>query len=48
VTHGEDALYEEIAFVAGHYHWPLAEILDLEHATRVRFIRAVGALGLDG
>jgi hypothetical protein len=46
VTHGEDALYQEIAFVGAHYHWPLAEILDLEHATRARFIRAAGDLGL--
>jgi hypothetical protein len=46
VTHGEAALFEELAFVGAHYHWPLGEILDLEHATRARFIRAVGDLGL--
>jgi hypothetical protein len=46
VTYGEGALYDELAFVGAHYHWPLSEILDLEHATRVRFIRAVEHLGL--
>jgi hypothetical protein len=46
VTRGEDVLYQEIAFVAAHYHWSLAEVLDLEHATRARFIRAAGDLGL--
>jgi Family of unknown function (DUF6760) len=45
VTHDEDALYAELAFVGAHYHWSLAEILDLEHATRARFIRAAGELG---
>ena len=46
MTYGEDALYQELAFVGAHYHWSLAEILDLEHATRARFIRAVDDLGL--
>jgi hypothetical protein len=46
VTHDESTLYAELAFVGAHYHWSLAEILDLEHATRTRFIRAVGELGL--
>ena len=34
VTYGEEALWDELAFVGAHYHWSLAEILDLEHATR--------------
>jgi hypothetical protein len=46
VTHDEATLYAELAFVGAHYHWSLAEILDLEHATRARFIRAVDDLGL--
>ena len=46
MTRDEASLYEEVAFVGAHYHWSLAEILDLEHATRARFIRAVGELGL--
>ncbi len=46
MTHDEAALYAEVAFVGAHYHWSLAEILDLEHATRARFIRAVHDLGL--
>jgi hypothetical protein len=46
VTFDEGALFDELAFVGANYHWSLAEILDLEHATRTRFIRAVGELGL--
>jgi hypothetical protein len=45
VTYGEDALYQQLAFVAAHLHWSLDELLDLEHATRARFIRAIHDLG---
>ena len=27
------ALYEEVAFVAYHFHWPLEQVMDLEHAS---------------
>ena len=46
MTYGDDALFDELAFVGAHYHWSLSEVLDLEHATRVRFIRAAAQLGL--
>jgi hypothetical protein len=47
VTCGADVIYDEVAFLGAHYHWALNEVLDLEHATRRRFIRAVDELGLD-
>lgn len=40
----ERALWDEIAYLAYHLHWPLDELLDLEHADRVRLIRAVSDL----
>jgi hypothetical protein len=46
VTYDEDALYGELVFVAAHCHWALSELLDLEHATRTRFIRAIHDTGL--
>ena len=46
MTYGEQALWDELAVMGSHYHWSFAEVLDLEHATRTRFIRAVGDLGL--
>jgi len=39
-----DAIWQEIAFLAYHLHWPLDDLLDLEHADRVRMVRAVSAL----
>ncbi|MGV2287323.1 DUF6760 family protein [Trinickia sp. YCB016] len=32
-----DQLYEEIAFVAYHFHWSYGEILAMEHAERRRW-----------
>ncbi|MFN2588672.1 MAG: DUF6760 family protein [Actinomycetota bacterium] len=39
-----DELFEEITYVAYHLHWPLSEILDLEHAVRLRFVEEIGRL----
>jgi hypothetical protein len=37
VTYASDQLYEELAYVAYHFHWPLQELLDLEHQVRLRY-----------
>jgi hypothetical protein len=37
VTYAADRLYEEVAYLAYHFHWSLDEILDLEHADRLRY-----------
>jgi hypothetical protein len=39
-----DTLFEEVAFVAYHFHWPLVDILDLEHGDRQRFIEEISAI----
>jgi hypothetical protein len=39
-----EAIWQEVAFLAYHLHWPLDALLDLEHADRVRLIRAVSNL----
>jgi hypothetical protein len=38
LTYATDSLFEEIAYVAYHFHWPFQEILDLEHPVRRRFV----------
>ena len=42
MTYAVDRLHEEIAYVAYHFHWPRAEILDLEHHERRRWVREIG------
>ena len=39
-----EALWQEIAYLAYHLHWDLDQLLELEHADRVRLVRAVAAL----
>ena len=40
----EDALWDEIAYLAYHLHWDLDRLLDLVHADRARLIRSVAEL----
>jgi hypothetical protein len=44
VTFDADRLFDEVAYVAYHFHWPLGEILDLEHSLRQRFVEEIGAI----
>jgi hypothetical protein len=40
----EEALWEEISYLAYHLHWDLDVLLDLEHTDRARLIRTVADL----
>jgi hypothetical protein len=44
MTYAMERLFEEIAYVAYHFHWPLEEILDLDHALRQRFVQEIGRI----
>ena len=44
MTYATDELYREIAYVAFHFHWSFAEILDLEHVQRQRFVQEIRRL----
>jgi hypothetical protein len=33
-----------VAFLAYHFHWPMSEILDLEHADRRRWVREISSI----
>jgi transcriptional antiterminator len=37
-------MFEEIAYIAYHFHWSLEEILDLEHPLRQRFVEEIGRI----
>ncbi|MWA07832.1 hypothetical protein E5671_01120 [Streptomyces sp. BA2] len=43
-TYAIDDLYVEIAYLAYHFHWPLAEILDLDHIERRRYAAEIGTI----
>lgn len=44
MTYVADRLYEDVAYVAYHFHWPLDTILDLEHAERRRYVAQIARL----
>jgi uncharacterized protein DUF6760 len=44
VTYAADRLWEEVAYVAYYLHWPLHQILDLEHPVRERVIAEIGKI----
>ncbi len=44
MTYANDRLYQELAYVAFHFHWSLDELLDLEHAERTRFVDEIRRL----
>ncbi len=44
LSYPAEALWQEIAYLAYHLHWPLGDLLDLEHLDRVRLVRAVSGL----
>ncbi len=49
-TYPAAQLREEVAFIAYHFHWPLNEILGLEHAERREWCREISQINrkLDG
>ena len=44
MTYAVERLYEEVAYVAYHFHWGLDEVLDLEHPDRQRFIDEIARI----
>ena len=44
VGYSLDSLFEEVAFIAYHFHWPLMDILNLEHGDRQRFLEEISAI----
>lgn len=39
-----DRIYEEVAFIAYYLHWPMTDILDMEHRDRQRWVEEVSRI----
>jgi hypothetical protein len=37
-------LFEEVAYVAYHFHWPYEEILSLDHGERRRWVAEIATI----
>lgn len=44
MTYAPDRLFEEVAYVAYYLHWPMDQILDMEHPIRSRMIDEIGRI----
>ncbi|WP_432947684.1 DUF6760 family protein [Kribbella sp. CA-253562] len=44
MTYAASRLHEEVAYVAYHFHWPLDDILDLEHPLRQRYVSEIARI----
>lgn len=44
MTYAVDRVWEEIAYVAYHFHWSMDQILDLEHPTRHQIIHQIAQI----
>ena len=44
MTYAAERLYAEVAYVAYYLHWSRDDILDLEHAERLRYVAQVADL----
>lgn len=41
IGHPSDALFEEVAYIAYHFHWGRDTILDLSHVERRRWVAEI-------
>ncbi|MFO7680573.1 MAG: DUF6760 family protein [Chloroflexota bacterium] len=37
-------MVEEVAFVAYHFHWPQAEIMEMEHPDRRQWVEQISVI----
>lgn len=44
VSYPSDLLYEEVAFIAFHFHWSQEEILNLGHRGRQRWVSEISKI----
>ena len=37
-------VYEEVAFVAYHFHWSMESVMNLDHGNRLQWVREISAI----
>ena len=41
IGHPSDRVFEEVAYVAYHFHWPREEVMELDHLERRRWVAEI-------
>jgi hypothetical protein len=44
IAYPQDRLYQEMAYIAYHFHWPSEEILQMEHSERQRWVDEIASI----
>lgn len=44
ISYPLDRLYEEVAFIAYHFHWSHEEIMNMEHRERQRWVEEISKI----
>ena len=39
-----ERLYQEVAYIAYHFHWPMDDVLEMEHKERQIWIREISEI----
>lgn len=39
-----DRLYEEVAYIAYYFHWPMEQVLEMEHGERQRWVEEIAKI----
>jgi hypothetical protein len=37
-------LYEEVAYIAYYFHWPMEQVLEMEHSERQRWVEEIAKI----
>ena len=43
-SYGADEIAGEVAYIAYHFHWPLEQIMNLEHSDRRRWAQEISEI----
>ena len=44
IGYPSDRLFEEVAYIAYHFHWPHGQIMGLEHHERQRWVEEIAKI----
>ena len=44
VSYPLDRIYEEVAFIAFHFHWSCDDIINMEHRERQRWVEEISGI----
>ncbi len=44
IRYPSERLFEEVAYIAYHFHWPYQQVLELDHRERQRWVREIARM----